>query len=256
MCCCLQSYYDIGEDMLKSIAKHVVCNEITPRVHGNSGRRSPNAFEFDEYKSVKTFRTTYADDYGYPQPAAARRRDEDPPIYLPASHSKKHVYQVYKEALHEKFVGTSVFYDLWKKLCPHIKINTPKDDVCFKCELHRKKVEDARSEEEKIEATRAYLLHIEEARREREAYKMSIDASKEELLGYVRQDSEIQHQSLNLLKMHYTFDFAQSLILPHHARQIGQLYFTTPRKIPLFGVRLDGLSMQLNYMIDEDETIG
>lgn len=100
------------------------------------------------------------------------------------------------------------------------------------------------------------MLHIEEARREREAYKMCVDASKEELLGYVRQDSEIQHRSSNLLKMHYTFDFAQSLILPHHARQIGQLYFTTPRKIRLFGVRLDGLSMQLNYMIDEDETIG
>lgn len=128
--------YDIGEDtcMLKSITKHVICDGITPRVHGNSGRRAPNAFEFDEYKRVKTFITTYADDYGLPQPAAARGRDEDPPIYLPASHSKKHVYQVYKEASHEKFVGTSVFYDLWKKLCPHIKISTPKDDVCFKCE--------------------------------------------------------------------------------------------------------------------------
>ena len=56
--------------------------------------------------------------------------------------------------------------------------------------------------------------------------------------------------------MHYTFDFAQSLILPHHARHIGQIYFTKPRKIPLFVVRLDGLSMQMNYMIDEDETIG
>ena len=55
--------------------------------------------------------------------------------------------------------------------------------------------------------------------------------------------------------MHYTFDFAQSLILPHHARQIGQIYFTTPRKMHLFGVRLDGLSMQMN-IIDEDETIG
>lgn len=120
----------------------------------------------------------------------------------------------------------------------------------------KKRVKDARSEEEKIEATGAYLLHIEEARREREVYKMCVDASKEELLGYVRQDGEIQHQSSNVLKMHYTFDFAQSLILPHHARQIEQLYFTTPRKIHLFGVRLDGLSMQLNYMIDEDETIG
>lgn len=58
--------YDIGEDMLKSIAKHVVCNGITPRVHGKSGRRAPNAFEFDEYKRVKTYITTYADDYGLP----------------------------------------------------------------------------------------------------------------------------------------------------------------------------------------------
>ena len=153
-------------------------------------------------------------------------------------------------------MGSSVFYDLWNKLCPHIKISNPKDDVCFKCESHRKKVEDARSEEEKMDATRGYLLHIEEARREREVYKMCVEESKDELEGYVRPVGPIQKQSSDLKKMHYTFDFAQSLILPHHARQIGQLYFTTPRKIHLFGVRLDGLSMQMNYMMDEDETIG
>ncbi|XP_056000513.1 uncharacterized protein LOC130048183 [Ostrea edulis] len=107
-----------------------------------------------------------------------------------------------------------------------------------------------------MEATRAYLLHVEEARREREVYKMCVEASKEELVGYGCPLGPIPQQSSSLKKMHYTFDFAHSLILPHHARQIGQLYFTTRRKIHLFGVRLDGLSMQLNYMMDEDETIG
>ena len=248
--------YDISEDMLKAIAKHVVSKGITPRIHGNTGKKAPNAFAFEEYQRVKTFIMTYADDYGLPQPAAPRGRDEDPPVYLPASHTKKHVYEIYKNASPDKFVGKSSFYDLWKKLLPHIKISTPKDDACFKCESHRKAVEDARSEEDKLEATRAYLTHIEEARREREVYKTCVQESKEELLGYVCPNRPVQHQTSNLTKMHYTFDFAQSLILPHHARQIGQIYFTTPRKMHLFGVRLDGLSMQMNYMIDEDETIG
>jgi hypothetical protein len=78
-----------------------------------------------------------------------------------------------------------------------------------------------------------------------------VDASKNELLGYVRPAGTIQPLSTNLSHVHYTFYFAQSLILPHHARQIGQLCFTTPRKIHLFGVRLYGLSEQMNYMIDE-----
>ena len=30
---------------------------------------------------------------------------------------------------------------------------------------------------------------------------------------------------------HYTFDFAQCVYIPHHTRQVGPLYFKTPRKI-------------------------
>lgn len=63
-----------------------------------------------------------------------------------------------------KCVGIFVFYDLWKKLCFYIKISILKDDVCFRCELYRKRVEDVRLEEEKIEVIRVYLLYIEEVR--------------------------------------------------------------------------------------------
>jgi len=37
---------------------------------------------------------------------------------------------------------------------------------------------------------------------------------------------------------------------------MGPLYFTTPRKIQIFGFRIDGIPKQLNFLIDENETIG
>ena len=141
-------------------------------------KKAPNPSAFEEYQRVKTVIMIYADDYGLPQPAAPRGRDDDPPVYLPASHTKKHVYEIYKNASQDKFVGQPSFYGLLKKLSPHIKISMPKDDACFKCEFHRKAVEVGRSEEDKLEAPNAYLTPIEGARREREVCKTCVQKSK------------------------------------------------------------------------------
>ena len=46
------------------------------------------------------------------------------------------------------------------------------------------------------------------------------------------------------------------MFIPHHARQMGPIYFLVPRKVQLFGVRVDGVPRQYNYLIDKDETIG
>ena len=56
--------------------------------------------------------------------------------------------------------------------------------------------------------------------------------------------------------MHFTFDFSQNVTLPHFSRQIGPLYFLTLRKIQIFGVRVDSIPCQLNFLIDEDQTLG
>eukprot|EP00117_Sycon_ciliatum_P035008 scpid39139/ scgid26612/ len=64
------------------------------------------------------------------------------------------------------------------------------------------------------------------------------------------------HDNLVLTKSHYTFDFAQQVTLPHMARQPGPLYFKTPRKVQLFGVCSEGMPLQMNYLLDETETIG
>ena len=56
--------------------------------------------------------------------------------------------------------------------------------------------------------------------------------------------------------VHVTFDFSQSVSLPHYSRQPGPLYFLSLKKIQIFGIRFDGSPKQLNFLIDEDETLG
>ena len=54
---------------------------------------------------------------------------------------------------------------------------------------------------------------------------------------------------------HYTFDFAQQLQVPYHARQVGPLFFKVP-KVQLFGTCNDSTNTQVNYMYDESQSIG
>ena len=61
---------------------------------------------------------------------------------------------------------------------------------------------------------------------------------------------------LRFYQTHYTFDFAQCVSIPHHSRQVGPLFFETPRKIQIFGICMEGSGSQYNYLIDEDQTIG
>ena len=37
-------------------------------------------------------------------------------------------------------------------------------------------------------------------------------------------------------EMHYSWDYAQQVHYPHHAMQVGPIYFRTPRKSNVFGI--------------------
>jgi hypothetical protein len=50
--------------------------------------------------------------------------------------------------------------------------------------------------------------------------------------------------------LHYSWDYAQQVHFPHHAQQVGPIYFKTPRKCNVFGVCSEGSG---NYLfIDLD----
>ena len=104
---------------------------------------------------------------------------------------------------------------------------------------------DSISEEEKLQSADALRDHVMTAQTERDLYNNCVKRAKET-------NALPPAERIN----NYTFDFSQNVSIPHHSRQMGPVYFTSLRKIQIFGVRIDGQSRQYNFLIDENETIG
>ncbi|MES9881925.1 MAG: hypothetical protein ABW185_13685 [Sedimenticola sp.] len=240
--------FDVGKYSLKNLLDHVSEHGAVPRTHANTGRKPPKSLTFEDVKNVVQYITNYAEEFGMPQPAAPRGRDNTPPIYLTSQTTKKEIHEKYLIGCAEsendcREVKSSTFNNIWRQCLPHIKIATPRDDVCAVCEKIRKEIMDAVTEDEKLSATNKMKDHIVCAQSERDTYNRCIKQAKE------------THNSQNKY-VHYTFDFSQNVSIPHHSRQMGPVYFTSLRKIQLFGFRIDGVPTQLNFLINENETIG
>ncbi|VDI03217.1 Hypothetical predicted protein [Mytilus galloprovincialis] len=115
---------------------------------------------------------------------------------------------------------------------------------------------DSTSEEDKLKYSSELQQHVEACKIERDVYKDWLQKSTDELYGVNRLPIPIRPLLHNYRYIHYTFDFSQHFTLPHRCRQIGPMYFVTARKIHMFGVRVDGIPIQYNYLVDENETIG
>ena len=238
--------FDIGKHALQNIISHMNTHGITPRKHGNSGKKPSHSLKYDDIKSAVRFISNFADEFGLPQPAAPRGRDDIPPIYIPSDMTKKSVHEKYvANCPTDRHVKYSTFCNIWNQCLPHVRIAKPRDDVCAICEKLRKCIMDAVTEDEKLEATRRMQEHIRHVQAERETYNDCVKRARD---TYQLPDDE--------KFVHYTFDFSQNVCIPHHSRQMGPLYFQTLRKVHIFGVRSDGEPKQLNFLINEDETIG
>ena len=252
--------YDVGKKHMENLIAHLEREGPVPRVHGNTGRRPHNTLPYSDVKNVVVFIDNFATEFGIPHPAPLHGRSDAPPVFLPAAETYKSVHAKYVEScIHaeRRAAGMSLFCSIWKQCLPHIKFMSPRSDVCDACEKNRRRVTEAVTEEEKLAASAALSKHILLAQREREFYKQkTVDAKAE---------WDIQGQDIvppcapcsnDLRLVHYTFDFAQNVCLPHTARQVGPLYFKTPFKVQLFGVNSEAIPKQVNYLLGENDTIG
>lgn len=107
----------------------------------------------------------YGEENGLPLPAVPHANDfPETPILLPASTTKTDIHSIYKTACeesHGRAVELSTFKGIWLTCTPHIKIASPRSDVCSKCEKLRCKVTAAVTEEEKSRALDEFKCHIE-----------------------------------------------------------------------------------------------
>lgn len=248
--------HGIGEFSLCALKKHLRNNGISPRVHGNKGKKPAHAHTRVDILRVLSFIHSYAKVNGLPQPAPPRGRAGQPLLYLPASQNKKIVYSEYERtcaSTSETAVGYRSFRNIWRSCLPWIRFMTPRTDVCYRCELHRGEVKSAHTESE----LKRFSDRLEAAKLEREFYRQATRVASQELKEYKgRLNSRSGACSRNLWASHYTFDFAQNVSIPYHARQPGPIYFKTARKVHLFGVCNEGMTKQVNYLLDESQTIG
>ena len=236
--------YHLGSREFRNLQLHLRKHGVTPRVHGNTGRKPHNALTFAEVENCASFIKRFAEIHGLPQPSPLRGRDDQPPIYLPASFTYKRVHELYTESCGQfvRAVKLSSFCAIWHQCFPHIQFMTPRTDVCDRCEKHRLKVNDAVTEEEKTAALAAFTAHLHNAKMERDKYKQCTEDAKKELEEADQLTAPPYAPCSNdLRKSNYTFDFAQQVLLPHTARQVGPINFKTPRKVQLFGVCTEGI---------------
>ena len=252
--------YDIGTKRLDNLHKHLEANGLQPRVHGNKSRRPKHAITLPVVRQVLQFLSTYSDEHGIPHPAPLHGRADVPPIYLPASDTVLSIHRLYVRACQEadhRAVGYESFRLLWKECLAHLKIMSPRTDVCEKCEFLRRGTCDAVTDNEKLASTAAFGDHIHGAQRERKFYRDATLLAKEELAALANlPQPPLPACSQPLRRVHVTFDFAQNVCLPQSSRQEGPLYFKTARKVHIFGVNLEAFPRQINYLIDEADTIG
>ena len=245
--------HDMGAKQLKNLQKHLrECGPV-PREHGLTGRAPATKYPYETVMDAVSFIRHHAIVFGIPQPAARSGRANSPPIYLPASQSYKIVHSKYVDAClakdpHMRFLQYKSFVGVWKQCLPDIVFMTPRFDVCATSEEFRVQLKNVVTEDGKARLAQEFSSHVKLAQEEREFYISSMKKSEDQLAELGSRTSPDY--------THYTFDFAEQVFVPHHARQVGPLYFKVYRKIQLFGVCCDGNRKQVNYLIDEDNSIG
>ncbi|CAC5360900.1 unnamed protein product [Mytilus coruscus] len=144
-------------------------------------------------------------------------------------------------------VSVRTFQRLWSELLPNIVVSKPCTDLCCKCQDYAFKISNSGhlTEEEKSDLLDKYNEHVQLAKEQRDYYRRQCSMSKE---NYINFPDESQNQgnppcSVDT-EMHYSWDYAQQVHFPHHAQQVGPIYFKTHRKCNVFGMCSEGSDMK------------
>ncbi|KAH3736485.1 hypothetical protein DPMN_043054 [Dreissena polymorpha] len=135
--------FDIKRCALKSIRQSLNKTGPGPRRHGNTVRKLKHALVFTDVERVVQFICNYAEEFGIPQPAAPRGRDDTAPIYLHSGTTKMNIHKLYKASCQEagvRFVERISVQSIWSACIPHIKVASHRDDVCATYEKLRKQI--------------------------------------------------------------------------------------------------------------------
>lgn len=255
---CQQAFLKIHEldaKTLNDLRRHLHTKGVCPKEHGNLRRAPKHKLMVSTLENVKTFLQNWVDDFGRWEPRARRQDDGQVTQYFAPGTKKRDIFTHYEEACRQDSkepVAFSTFKEVWLEQMPHIRIMSPKSDVCEKCELLTEaytKIPPGHPDDRR-QVLQELDQHVAYAKEEHDDYKRRVNESRKELTD------NNYNPDFPYRKMAYTFDFAQTVSLPHRARQPGPIYFLSLRKVHLFGFSVDAYRQQFNYLFDEADCIG
>ena len=96
--------------------------------------------------------------------------------------------------------------------------------------------------------------HLSDVTRERSLYQQDVAAAKLSLENHAHLTAHslsVHDPNSQDAVMHYSFDYAQQIQIPHDSQQVGPLYFLAPYKVALFGIACEPASKMVIYTVPE-----
>ncbi|XP_047004387.1 uncharacterized protein LOC124622649 [Schistocerca americana] len=124
---------------LKRIRKHVMVHGVSPRVHGNCGKKPHNTFPLDSYRHATSFLQRFIEKHTQSSattvngssPGSGMKSKSKPvgkttPLYLPSEITRKTIHNAYCQYCENydpsiKVMGYSTFRHFMKEQFPHVK---------------------------------------------------------------------------------------------------------------------------------------
>ncbi|XP_062584977.1 uncharacterized protein LOC134246611 [Saccostrea cucullata] len=95
-----------------------------------------------------------------------------------------------------------------------------------------------------------HTAYVFQAKLQRDYYRHQCTTSKEAFVSLPEKCKQTRNAPCSVdMEMHYSWDYAQQVHFPHHAQQVGPIFFKTPQKCNVFGVCCEssGLHIIVEY---------
>ena len=234
----------IGEKKLRNLFKYLDKHKVPIlRKHGNTGRVPLNKLPSEKTKQIETWINDFARRIGEPSRRNIDQDDKKPMLFLPACYTITMLFELCLNDLSQpsnfKFSRSTFYSILTSDACKHIRVSSPKTDVCETCDLLRMELNS--------------IAHAAPYQEGQEIPLPSVSLSNHLFLArtarneYKKDQKRAQKGTIS----HFSFDYSQNLALPNKSSQPGPFYFYSLRNCYLFGITDESCNRQMNYLIDE-----
>ena len=255
--------FNIRIDEFKGLLAHLKTTgmSIVPPVHGNRGKKYYKA-NMLETKGVSKKVTEFMLKLGEEQGEFSSGRhvrtgdtfeDKDSDIlWLPACFSYSVLFRMYNKQYPDFHISQTAFYLFLKneQKLKHIKIRSPRSDMCDFCELQKRRIAGTKPHDESKteELTAELAAHQNAYQGERAIYnterKRAEEDRKKFKQGELKSDDCVDHISM---------DYGQAVGVPHTADQLGGTFYLHMRNFHLFTACSVLENNQIFYTYDERE---